>query len=51
MTQECWQKLKDNSTDRSRDVDGAQLLRVIAHAAARFPHAQAVALTRDLLKV
>jgi hypothetical protein len=48
MHQESWSRVKAGG---SCGGDGALLLRVIAAAAARFPPAQAAALTRDLLKV
>jgi hypothetical protein len=51
LTQACWDKLKGHAAGSSTALDGAQLLRVIAHAAARFPPAQASKLSRELLKV
>lgn len=43
--------MKGRSAGDGSDGDGSLLLRVIAHAAGRFPPAQAAALVRDLLKV
>ncbi|BDA42617.1 probable condensin complex subunit 1 at C-terminar half [Coccomyxa sp. Obi] len=48
--QDAWERVKAGGAQGGRDKDGALLLRVIAHAAGRFPPAQAAALAGDLLK-
>ncbi len=49
--QEAWERVKAGGAQGGRDKDGALLLRVIAHAAGRFPPAKAAALAGDLLEV
>ncbi|EIE24970.1 hypothetical protein COCSUDRAFT_83663 [Coccomyxa subellipsoidea C-169] len=48
--QDAWERVKGRTAADGCDGDGALLLRVVAHAAGRFPPAQAAALVRDLLK-
>lgn len=52
MLQECWSKVKAAEGWQGGSGDeGARVLRVIGHVAARFPAKEAAALSKNLLKV
>ena len=52
MLQENWRRVRATEGWSSDAGEGAaSVLRVIGHAAARFPEAEASSLCRDLLKV
>lgn len=52
MLQECWQKMRTaEGWNTGAGDDGASVLKVIGHAAARFPANEAASLCADLLKV
>jgi len=52
MLQECWQKMRAAEGWHTGAADeGVSVLKVIGHAAARFPANEAASLCKDLLKV
>ena len=52
MLQECWRKAKAaDGWQSGAGEEGARVLRVIGHVAARFPVKEAALLSKSLLKV